>query len=423
MLKRATSLLVSVFIIISLPAQEKKLTLQECLQKATVNHPVSNQAGYLAASGAMKIRNLNRNYLPEFTINGDIHYQSDVTEVPMRIPQFEFETLSKDWYKISLDASQVLWDGGITRRSKEVEELENMIGQQNVGIEIYQIRERVITAYFNILSLQEQKSLLELQLETMQSKLDEVESGIRHGAVLASNADILKAEMLKMGQKLTENELNIMLAYKILSILTGEELTVETDLEMPVPDTTIMASGQDRLEYGLFSLQEQKAESMKKVVSSRLMPRFIAYGQVGYGRPGFDMLKNEFDDFYIIGARMSWNFWDWNKGRNEKSILDLNRNIIQSNRDLFSRNISIELERKQAEVLRYQKLIEKDEEIAALRAGIANTYASRLANGVITATEYITELNAETEALLNLKIHQIQLVKAKYDYLATAGKL
>jgi len=58
-----------------------------------------------------------------------------------------------------------------------------------------------------------------------------------------------------------------------------------------------------------------------------------------------------------------------------------------------------------------------------LRAGIAKTYASRLANGVITATEYITELNAATAALLDLKIHQIQLVKAKYDYMAAAGKL
>ncbi|MFO7615474.1 MAG: TolC family protein [Bacteroidales bacterium] len=423
MLKRAMSFLVSVFIIISSPAQEKKLTLQECLQKAALNHPLSDQAGYLAATGDLKSRNLNRNYLPEFTINGNIHYQSDVTEVPIRVPQFEFEALSKDWYKISLDASQVIWDGGITRRSKEVEELDNMIGLQNVGIEMYRIRERVITAYFNILALQEQKSLLELHLGTLQSQLDEVESGIRHGAVLASNADILKAEMLKMGQRLTENELNIVLAYKILSLLTGEEIAVDTDLQMPVQDIYMTAGGQDRLEYGLFSLQEQKAESMKKVVSSRLMPRFVAYGQAGYGRPGFDMLKNEFDDFYMIGARMSWNFWDWNKGRNEKTILDLNRNIIQSNRDHFSQNISIELERKQAEVLRYHKLIEKDEEIAELRAGISKTYASRLANGVITATEYITELNAETEALLNLKIHQVQLVKATYDYLATAGKL
>jgi len=83
MLKRIIPLLVSIFIIHSLPAQEKFLTLQECLHKATLNHPLRDQADYLAASGAMKIRNLNRNYLPEFTINGDIHYQSYVTEVPI----------------------------------------------------------------------------------------------------------------------------------------------------------------------------------------------------------------------------------------------------------------------------------------------------------------------------------------------------
>jgi hypothetical protein len=261
-----------------------------------------------------------------------------------------------------------------------------------------------------------EKTILDLNRSIIQSNNDLFSQNI------SIELERKQAEIFRY-QKLTENEINMVLAYKILSILTGEEVTVGTILEIPVPDIYGKASGLDRLEYGLFSLQEQKSESMKKVVSSRLMPRFVAYGQAGYGRPGFDMLKNAFDDFYMIGARMSWNFWDWNKGRNEKTILDLNRNIIQSNRDLFSQNISIELERKQAEIFRYQKLIEKDEDIVALRAGIAKTYASRLANGVITATEYITELNAETEALLNLRIHQIQLVRAKYDYLAIAGKL
>jgi deoxycytidylate deaminase len=42
---------------------------------------------------------------------------------------------------------------------------------------------------------------------------------------------------------------------------------------------------------------------------------------------------------------------------------------------------------------------------------------------VITATEYVTELHAETEAKLNLRIHQVQLARAKYEYLAVAGKL
>ncbi len=85
-----------------------------------------------------------------------------------------------------------------------------------------------------------------------------------------------------------------------------------------------------RLEYNLFSLQQQKAESLKKLASSRLVPKLWAYGQAGYGRPGFNMLLNEFDDFYIIGAKLSWNFYNWNKTRNEKSILDLQKEYRDS---------------------------------------------------------------------------------------------
>jgi phage-related protein len=51
------------------------------------------------------------------------------------------------------------------------------------------------------------------------------------------------------------------------------------------------------------------------------------------------------------------------------------------------------------------------------------TYASELKHGIITATEYLTELTAETSASLNMELHKIQLINAKYEYLAAAGKL
>jgi outer membrane protein TolC len=241
--------------------------------------------------------------------------------------------------------------------------------------------------------------------------------------LLASNADILEAELLKLGQRIDESDIAIISAYKVLSILVGAEISPDTMLDQSSPEIDLALNGRDRLEYSLFSLQQEKAESMKMLSSSRLMPRLMAYGQAGYGKPALDMLKNEFNDFYIIGARLSWNIWNWNRTKNEKSILDMNRNIIASNRDVFTQNLSIELVRKQSEIDRYSKLIEKDQQIADIRMKIMVTYSSQLQNGIITSTEYITELRSETEALLNLRIHQVQLLRAKYDYLATAGKL
>jgi outer membrane protein TolC len=409
--------------LITVSAQDTLLTLQECLELAEMNNPVRDQAEYFASSSDLKLKNLNKNYLPEMNINGDVHYQSDVTQVPTVIAQFAPEPLDKDWYKITLDIGQVIYDGSTTKRSKEVETIDNLINLQNVGITLYSVKERVTQAYFSIIAWQENKALLLLQEETLKARLRDVESGVRNGVLLASNADILRAELLKIAQRIDDSDIAIATAYQVLSILIGQEIADGTKLDLTVPEIQLSMNGQDRLEYGLFSLQQQRTGSMKKLSSSKLMPRLMAYGQAGYGRPGFNLLKNQFDDFYVVGAKLSWNFWNWNKTRNEKSMLDLNSSIVASNRDAFTQNISVDLARKQADIARYAKFIEKDRQIADLRTSIMETYSSQLNNGVITSTEYVTELRAETEALLNLKIHQIQLLKAKYDYLATAGKL
>jgi len=423
MIKRTILYISGIFILMSSSAQDTVLTLYRCLELAEINNPVFDQAEYFASSSDLKIKNLNKNYLPDMYLNGEAHYQSAVTEVPVVFDQFAPEPLSKDQYKITLDVSQVIYDGSVTKRSKDVEELDNQINQQSVDIDLYKMKERVTNAFFTIIALRENKSLLLLQQETLAAQLKDVRSGVKNGVLLASNADILEAELLKLGQRIDESDIAIISAYKVLSILVGSEISPDTMLDQSSPEIDLALNGRDRLEYSLFSLQQEKAESMKMLSSSRLMPRLMAYGQAGYGKPALDMLKNEFNDFYIIGARLSWNIWNWNRTKNEKSILDMNRNIIASNRDVFTQNLSIELVRKQSEIDRYSKLIEKDQQIADIRMKIMVTYSSQLQNGIITSTEYITELRSETEALLNLRIHQVQLLRAKYDYLATAGKL
>jgi len=403
--------------------QDKPVTLDYCLSQAEANHPLFDQYDLLASSSGLKIKNLNRNYLPEMNINGDAHYQSTVTEVPTVVAAFAPEPLDKDQYKISLDVSEMIYDGGLTKRNKDVEYIDNEINQQNVGIDLYRLKEKVIAVYFNIISLQESLELLEVTRQNLQSRLKEVESGVRNGVVLSSNAEILKAELLKIDQREIEIEAGISSGYKVLSILTGDTVVKGTELQWGNPVIESYLPGHDRPEFTLFSLQQQKAESLKKLASARLIPKLIAYGQAGYGRPGFNMLLNEFDDYYIVGAKLNWNFYNWNKTRNEKAILDVQKEIVASSRESFDQNLSVDLERRMAEIMKIETLLPKDEEIANIRAGIVQTYASQLQNGVITATEYVTELHAETEARLNLKIHQIQLVKAKYEYLATAGKL
>ena len=242
------------------------LTLEWCQQKAVDNYPAYRQYELLANSSDLNVKNLNKNYLPELNLNAQASYQSDVTKVPTIIPEFAPAPIDKDWYKFTLDLNQVIYDGGTTRQNKNLESIDHQIDAKNLDIELYQLRDRVSQIYFNILVMQQNQSLLKLHKETIEARLKEVESAVRNGVVLASNADILRAEILKTEQKQAEIDIAVSAGLSALSKLVGEGIPASASLDMTEPDIVAVPDLSQRLEFGLFSLQENKMDALKKVL-------------------------------------------------------------------------------------------------------------------------------------------------------------
>ena len=79
---------------------QQQVTLELCHEQAMINYPLSRQDQMLVSGHELTMKNLNKNYLPQLGINGQVHYQSDVTKVPIQdIPVFGISPLEKDWYK------------------------------------------------------------------------------------------------------------------------------------------------------------------------------------------------------------------------------------------------------------------------------------------------------------------------------------
>jgi outer membrane protein TolC len=403
---------------------QDSITLEICYQKAVENYPLSQQDSLLSVSIELKIKNLNKNYLPQLMVNGQMHYQSDVTKTPFQdIPGINIPVVEKDWYKITLDANQVIYDGGITTRQKELENTKLAIDKQNIELELYKLKERINNIYFSILLFQENNKTLLLLKKNLDAKLKDVNSGVENGLILPSNADILRAEIIKLEQSIIEIEIGMNASKDILNEYTGLTLSETTKLSLPEIQINTSIFENNRPEYELMSLQQNQLTAMKEVTGRKLVPRLYAFGQAGYGRPGYDMLKNEFDDFYMIGARLNWNIWDWNHSKKEKEILDIQSQIINTQKETFNKNLKIDLQNKLAEIRKVEELIKRDKEIITLRERISKASSSQLDNGVITSTEYLTEINAEARAKLNLTTHKIQLEKAKIDYSTSLGNL
>jgi len=124
------------------------------------------------------------------------------------------------------------------------------------------------------------------------------------------------------------------------------------------------------------------------------------------------MLEDKANIIYTFGVNLSWNIWDWGKIKREKQINRVMQEKISTQRDVFDKNLRIAVSKEANNIDKLDKTIESDVEIIALRERITHTKESQLKNGVITSSEYIVELNAETQAKINKQLHEIQRLQA-----------
>jgi len=426
-MKRIAILLGSLIIQSIVFGQSDSLTLYECYAQAEKTYPLTRQNGMLEKSNELKIKNLNKNYLPQMNLNGSATLQSDVTELKLNLPpQFssiQFPQISKDMYKVTVDINQSIYDGNVTGYQKKLESYNLQSDKENIEVELYQVKDRINQVYFSIFLYQQSENLLNSTKEQLESKLKEVQSAVDNGAVLASNADAIKAELMKIDQQITETRTDRNTAFQVLSQLTSSTIPNTSNLVLPNVQVSTMSLDDKRPEIQLYNIMQSKTGIMKDMVNTRWNPKFYAFGQAGYGRPGLNMLSNDFTPWWIIGAKLTWNIWNWNLSSNEKKIYDIQKDIIGTQKETFEKNLNIEASRGLAEIGKVTELLQKDEEIIALRTKIIKAASSQLTNGVITSSDYISRLNEETQAKLTLELHKIQLVKAKIGYLFTLGKL
>jgi len=414
------------------------LTLDACHDLAVKNYPLTKQYALLDSRKEIQLRSLNTQYLPQVQMNGQASYQSDVTKVEVLIPdivlpppidktitptQPETPDLSKDQYKISLDVYQMIYDGGITARQKVIESLNMEIDKQKVTVDLYSLKCNVSDVYFNILLLQENEKLLHVMKDKIGEKIKELESAVKFGVVLESEKDVLLAEQLKVEQQITEVRETRRASVEALGELMAVELKDGITLTLPDPGIVTPDFQNLRPEITLFDLQKTHIDASKRVITAKWNPRFSGFGQVGYGRPGLNFLNNDFDDFYIVGARLSWELWNWNKNKKEKQVLDIQTGILDTQKEAFDRNIRVAAKHDLADIRKYETLIGDDQKIIGLREKIVATASVQLDNGVITSTDYITRLSDATQARIAMQTHQIQLIRARVNYLETIGNL
>lgn len=290
---------------------------------------------------------------------------------------------------------------------------------QKLEVELYKLNERVNQLFFGVLMLDEQLKQNDLLKKDINLGIRKVQALIDNGTAFKSNANTLKAELLKADQRTIDLNASRKAYLEMLGLLTGQLLGDSAMLERPV---NLLAGGDiNRPELKLYEAQSRSLDVQSQLLDVRNRPKLNFFFQGGYGRPALNILSNGFDPYYITGVRLNWSLSGLYTIKKDRELIRNSRDVIQLQKETFLFNTNLAAKQQNAELDRFSQLLSTDDQIINLRESIKTTAAAQLENGVINTNDFLREVNAEDQARQSKILHGIQLLMSQYNLDNTLG--
>ena len=413
------------FIVPSVMAQ----SLEECQQAAEKNYPLIRQYGLIEKTTELTVDNIQKGWLPQVSASAQATYQSDVPSWPDQMETMmngmgiHMKGLKKDQYRVGIDVSQTIYDGGAISSRKTIAREQGNVEAAQTEVSIYNVRKRVNEMYFALLLLDEQIKLnsdLQALLSGNERKLA---SMVKGGTAAESDWQNVKAERLNVVQQATGLASQKQMLQRMLSTFCGMEVK---EVQKPLMFATMTQEQKGvRPELKALDAQINLLNAQEKALDAALKPKFGVFAQGYYGYPGMnmfeDMMRHNWSLNGLIGARLTWNIGALYTRKNDKERINDQRSMINVQREVFLFNNNMEQIQQNENIERYQKLMKDDEEIIKLRSAVRKAAESKLAHGIIDVNDLVREINAENAARVQQSIHEIEMLKEVYDWQFTVN--
>lgn len=410
-----------------LPMALQAQTLDECQKAAEQNYPLIRQYDLIGKTTELTVANIGKGWLPQISASAQATLQSDVVSWPDQMKTMmtgmgiEMKGLKKDQYRVGIDINQTVYDGGAISSQKAIAREQGKVESAQTEVNIYNVRKRVNEMYFSLLLLNDQILLNRDLEELLAGNERKLASMVKNGTAAESDLQSLKAERLNTMQRTTELESQKRMLQTMLSTFCGIEVTA-----VGKPDARTSEGAGNRPEMRLFDSQLRLADMQEKALNSALMPKLGVFAQGFYGYPGYnmfeDMMSHKWSWNGMIGARLTWNIGALYTRKNDKARLKLQRDMTETNREVFLFNNNLEQIQQNENISRYKRLMADDDEIISLRSAVRKAAESKLSHGIIDVNDLVREINAENAARLQQSMHEICMLKEIYDRQYTIGE-
>lgn len=421
-MKRFLSYLVLTFLM-GLNGYAAELTIDECVSLARGNYPAVAQYGLLEKVKQLNLSNVSKAWLPQGSVSAQVSWQNDVAALPEVLTNIlsqqgvAYPGLDKTQYRVGLDVSQQIWDGGKTKADREAIATGNTVERTALDLQLYDVEGRVEEIYFSILMMNERISQCDKTITLVDSTLGQVSSMYANGVAMKSDCDQIEAKLLTLRQQKARLTSTLGSIRRILEIFIGESIGERT-MPLPAEEFTLKDEGRHP-QLRLFDDRIANLTAQEAGVKASVMPTVNAFASGYYGYPGYNMFKNmqsgDLSFNFMIGLKVAWNFGSLYHRGNSLNKLQLQRSQVETERATFNFNNEMAISESLGQIAALRELMRDDERIVELRNSVIRAARSQLDNGILDATALLAKITDSELAENEMAQHHIELVKAIYN--------
>lgn len=405
------------------------IRVERMQEAALLTDPRAGQRELLRAATDQQIAVIKSDRLPQVSINGFASYQSDVTTVNQAIPGVVVPDLPKQHWESTLDVEQRIYDGGEVSKRRELEEARHAESQAGVDVALYGLRSDVNSAFFSAFLLAKRAEEYDALVADLDARLAAVRARVDAGSALGRDAAEIEAEWVRAGVQRNEARASRRASLAILSNLVGQRIDTTAVLVLPTdaPEMTRPIAPADaeslraRPEFEQFRQSRERLEREAAYTSTENLPKLSAFGQAGFGLPGYDGFRQTSDAFWQAGLRVKWQPWTWRSAGRKATAIRLQQDIVATQEQALGRSLAREVAADLEEIERLKAALTDDEKVVALRGEVERQARAQYDEGTITTADYVETRTDVLEARLTLDRHGVELAQARATYLTTLG--
>ena len=388
--------------------------------------PRQRQLSLQARATALRLQNIAAERRPSLALDGQAQYQSEVTRIPVSVPNLTIPLPPHDTYDAHLGVQQSIFDPSVTAR-RNVERAQLAESQAETRTTLFSLRQELNEAFYTAAIVTERFAEIDGAITDLSARLRETVIRLREGTALPGDTATIAATLLQRRQDRMQLEGDRSAALARLSELVGHPVT-ERDALIIMNDSAAVAAVwrsidtlRARPEFAQFAASRERIASQMAVEAAQEKPRVSAFGRVGYGKPGLDMLSNDFQTYWLAGVQVHWAPWTWGTTSRDRQINEIQRDIVTTNEEAFQRSLRRGVEQSIATMARLDSTLALDEQIVANRERIDGETRAKLREGVVTAADYVDKSTDLLVARLTRIQHRVERAQARTTFLTTLG--